>query len=386
MFPTISYFINSIFGTDYYWPIPTFGVFVVLAFLLSYLTFRAEFSRRQVIGEIKPIHIVKSFTALYLIKMIIGFALLGFLIGYKGGYIFNHTQEFLINPKALIFSSKGSWVAGLCGCILLVVFAWLSLYKVKSTGNTKELIILNVAQLTPKMLLYCAFYGFIGAKLFNLIENYDLYLSHHIIDILRFSGLTFYGGLVFGAITYLYIGRHYGIPWLTLTDVGSMGMLVAYGVGRLGCHFSGDGDWGIVNNNIKPLAWIPDKLWANTFPHNVINHGVPIPQCTGKYCMVLPEGVFPTSIYESIIILTIFLVLWLCRKKIKIPGLIFTIYLYVISLERFLIELIRVNYKYEIMGITISEAQLISVLLFLLAIGMSCYLIASVTKFKKSMN
>src|SRR5690606_13982566 len=103
--------------------------------------------------------------------------------------------------------------------------------------------------------------------------------------------------------SYLYIGIRHGIPWKQLADIGSLGMLVAYGVGRLGCHLSGDGDWGIVNNRDKPFRWLPDWAWSFDFPHNVIHQGVPIPGCTGPYCYVLPEGVFPTSLYESTCIL-----------------------------------------------------------------------------------
>ena len=50
-------------------------------------------------------------------------------------------------------------------------------------------------------------------------------------------------------------------------------MMLAYGVGRLGCHFSGDGDWGDPNRFEKPLSILPDWLWAYRYPNNVINEG-----------------------------------------------------------------------------------------------------------------
>ena len=49
--------------------------------------------------------------------------------------------------------------------------------------------------------------------------------------------------------------------------------MLAYGVGRIGCQVSGDGDWGKVNNYPKPevLNWIPDWAWKYHFPNNVFN-------------------------------------------------------------------------------------------------------------------
>src|SRR5690606_18463640 len=116
--------------------------------------------------------------------------------------------------------------------------------------------------------------GFVGAKLLNLVEDYRLLQTHSIGDIWHVSGLTFWGGLLFGAASYLYIGMRKRISWRHLLDIGSLGMLVAYGVGRMGCHLSGDGDWGIVNRLEKPFQAWPDWAWSFHFPYNVIRQGV----------------------------------------------------------------------------------------------------------------
>ena len=147
---------------------------------------------------------------------------------------------------------------------------------------------------------------------------------------------------------------------IDLADIGSPGMLVAYGVGRIGCQLSGDGDWGIVNNSPKPFNWLPDWTWSFNFPHNVLGKGKYIEGCSGNYCAVLPQGVFPTSFYETVIILTCFLILWSCRNKIQLPGLMFCFFLLIMGLERFFIEYIKVNFKYNLMGWPLSEAQMVS--------------------------
>ena len=58
-----------------------------------------------------------------------------------------------------------------------------------------------------------------------------------------------------------------------MLDIGGPGMMLAYSVGRIGCHMSGDGDWGIININPKPFSWLPDWLWAYTYPNNVAIEG-----------------------------------------------------------------------------------------------------------------
>ena len=63
----------------------------------------------------------------------------------------------------------------------------------------------------------------------------------------------------------------------------------------------------------------------------------------------------------------IFLFLWSIRKKIKIPGMLFFIYLTLNGIERFFIEKIRVNTKYDILG-GITQAEIISSILILTGI------------------
>ena len=154
--------------------------------------------------------------------------------------------------------------------------------------------------------------------------------------------------------------------------------MLAYGVGRIGCQMSGDGDWGIDNLAPKPewMSFLPDWMWSYTFPHNVINAGVPIEGCTGKFCMELANPVWPTAFYEVIMSLAIFGILWAMRKHIKVPGALFFIYLAFNGVERFFIEKIRINSEYNILG-GITQAEIISFSLILTAIIGVTYLYKS---------
>jgi prolipoprotein diacylglyceryltransferase len=150
-----------------------------------------------------------------------------------------------------------------------------------------------------------------------------------------------------------------------MLDIGGPGMMLAYGIGRIGCQMSGDGDWGIYNLKPKPhwLSWMPDWMWGFKFPHNVNNEGNIIPGYIGKFNHELPAPVYPTSFYESVICILLFLFLWSIRDRIKIPGVMFGIYMILNGVERFFIELIRVNTKYHVAGISFTQAEMISLLM-----------------------
>jgi prolipoprotein diacylglyceryltransferase len=145
-----------------------------------------------------------------------------------------------------------------------------------------------------------------------------------------------------------------------VADAIAPAMMLAYGVGRIGCQVAGDGDWGIANTSPKPFSWLPDWAWSYTYPHNVLGEGVRIADCTGQYCAQLPFPVYPTPLYEVVAALLLFAFLWSIRKKIKTPGVLTAIYLIVNGVERFLIESIRVNTEYNFLGIHPTQAELIA--------------------------
>jgi phosphatidylglycerol:prolipoprotein diacylglycerol transferase len=74
--------------------------------------------------------------------------------------------------------------------------------------------------------------------------------------------------------------------------------------------------------------------------------------------------VFPTPIYEFVMSLLIFGILWRIRKRFDTPLSIFGIYLMFNGVERFLIEQIRVNSKYHWGFINPTQAEIISVCIF----------------------
>ncbi len=214
-----------------------------------------------------------------------------------------------------------------------------------------------IGRLMDRLLLWCGLIGFAGALLLAKLEGH--------------TGLNYFGGLLFGMITYLFILHRKGIALTTALDIGSPGMMLAYAIGRIGCHLAGDGDWGIISSSPKPawLSWAPDWVWAAHYPHNAIRQGVFLSGCHGDYCSVLPAGVFPTSLYESLVCLALFFTLWTLRRRLTVPGSLFFVYALFTGLERFLVEFIRITPKHLFLGLSLSQAQWIA--LGFLLIGLS---------------
>lgn len=251
-------------------------------------------------------------------------------------------------------------------------------------------------QLITEIVFAAAIGGIIGAKIFNALETWNDFIKDPIGSLFSRSGLTFYGGFIVATIVLYYYTKKYKFPFKHLCDATAPAIMLAYGLGRLGCQFSGDGDWGIYNtayvtettgnlrvatpadasyiNHIQQgvpgiavpaPSGVPTWIVAMNYPHNVGYEGMNIQGCTGEYCTVLPIAVFPTPIYEFTAGVLLFVLMWAMRKKLKYPLHMFGFYLVLAGVERFLVELIRVNTKYDWGFIKPTQAEILSVALFL---------------------
>mgnify|MGYP001187746203 CR=1 FL=1 len=223
--------------------------------------------------------------------------------------------------------------------------------------------------------LLAIIFGIVGSKLFHLFENWDDFLADPVGSAFNPGGLTFYGGLIVATIAVYIYSRRKKVPFLYLADGLAPSLAIAYGIGRIGCHLSGDGDYGIPTNLpwgtnyengvVKPSSMFHGSEIAESFPNGIVPDNTPL---------------HPTPIYEFLVALLIFYVLWRFRKKDWADGRLFALYLILSGIARFLVEFIRLNPRY-LFGL--SEAQIISILLILIGTAYTYYCIKNpgLTKF-----
>ena len=378
MYPTISHLLFDLFGINIPLPIQTFGFWVAVAFIFASWVISNELKRKEKEGFLSSTKVNEIIGESLTTSEIISSLLTGFFIGFKFIEALFHYTDLVNNPQDFILSTRGNLLGGILIAAISFYLKWTENNKTKlATPKTIEKTV-HPFELVGNMTMIAAVSGIIGAKIFHNLENMDAFLADPIGQLISFSGLTFYGGLIAGAVSVIWYANKYKINTKHLIDSAAPGLMLAYGVGRIGCQMSGDGDWGIDNLAPKPewMSFLPDWMWSYTFPHNVINAGVPIEGCTGNFCMELANPVWPTAFYEVIMSLAIFGILWAMRKHIKVPGALFFIYLAFNGVERFFIEKIRINTQYNILG-GITQAEIISFGLILTAIIGVTYLYKS---------
>jgi len=381
MYPTISHLLFDLFGISIPLPIQTFGFWVAIAFLAASYVITIELKRKEKEGNLN-VSIVKetigkSLSTYELLSSIIT----GFFIGFKLIEAIFHYSELVANPQEFILSTRGSFIGGLFIASLSVYLKWNENKKTRLSIPKEINKAVHPYELVGNMTMIAAISGIIGAKVFHNLENMDAFIADPISQLIAFSGLTFYGGLIAGAFSVIWYARRYKINILHLIDAAAPALILAYGVGRIGCQMSGDGDWGIDNLAPKPewMSFLPDWTWSYTFPHNVINAGIPIEGCVGNFCRELSNPVWPTAFYEVVMCLLIFSFMWAIRKQIRVSGILFCIYLGLNGVERFFIEKIRINTEYNILG-GITQAEIISSCLVLIGLIGSIYLLRNSNK------
>ena len=368
MYPNLYYAFKDLFGVE--WSalrfVNSFGFFVAISFIVSAVVLASELRRKSKEGLFQPTEMpVMVGQPASMADLALNF-FLGFLLGYKIVALFIMDNSATEDPQAFIFSTLGSWPAGIILGLLFAGLKWWEKNKQKLDKPEKRIVRIWPQDRVGEMTIIALIFGLLGAKLFDIFENWSGFLEEPSAYIFSAKGLTFYGGLICAGLAIWWYARRHKIGFWYLNDAFAPTMMLAYSIGRIGCQVAGDGDWGIVNLKPKPFSWIPDWAWAYRYPHNVNEVGEKIPGCLdNKFCFQLHEPVYPTPFYEIIACFLLFLLLWSIRKKLKVPGTLFAVYLMLNGMERFFIEKIRVNTRMDLFGFHATQAEVISSLLFL---------------------
>lgn len=202
-------------------------------------------------------------------------------------------------------------------------------------------------ELAYKLLIVIIPSAIIGAKMFHIFENFSEFLSAPSAMIFSGAGLSVYGGFVLSFLAAMIVIKKNNEGILRIFDATSPSMALGYAIGRLGCHASGDGCYGIPT----------DSFLGMSYPNGI----VPI-----------TVNVFPTPLFESFTSLIFFLILMRLRKNKMKTGMLFFIYLIMNGFARFSIEFIRLN---PVTSIGLTQAQIVAICFILTGIAGLLYVI-----------
>jgi len=213
--------------------------------------------------------------------------------------------------------------------------------------------------------------GIIGSKIFHILENLDEFVLDPSAMLFSTAGLTFYGGLIVAGVTIAWYLRRRDLSVARFADATGPGLMLAYGVGRIGCYLAGDGDWGVCSTLADKPDWLPAFLWSETFPRSILDRGNTMTQDALRIqdCGPAADGVYPTMLYETAMAVVVTGVLWAVRTHPFQGGWLFSLYLVFNGAERFLIEQIRVNNTAVVFGVEVTQAEVIAVLTILAGIA-----------------
>lgn len=374
MFPFLSDLINYFLGTNIVLPFPMFGFMVAIAFIVAHQFFVLEMKRKE---ENKLVFsferdVVKGEKAS--VTELISNGFFGFLIGFKLLEAVLHYDAMAADPQGFMLSTQGNLLGGIVFAAILAYLRYREGEKQRLPDPVTVKETVHPYQLVGTMTFIAAVGGIIGAKLFDMIEDLPRLLENPIDVIFAGSGLSIYGGLIVGGGAVIYFAKKKGLNILHVIDASAPALILAYGIGRIGCQLSGDGDWGMPNDLPIPeaISFLPEWMWAFDYPNNVL--GINLQQDFMQMGLESITGkAWPTPFYETLMAFAIFGILWAIRKKISAPGVMFSIYLAFNGLERFFIEFIRINPLYDVLGLTLSQAQIIAILFMIFGVAGTVY-------------
>jgi len=209
---------------------------------------------------------------------------------------------------------------------------WLAKREAERNGISKEKI--------EDYFLYAVFGSVIGARLYYVAftEPSQFWRNPFSVFAIWEGGLAIHGAILGGLIVAFFYTRRHRIQFAKFADTLAPSVILGQAIGRIGCFLNGDAHgyptdlpWGIV--------YAPESPAGLMFPGQALH---------------------PTQLYEMILNLAIFSVLWKMRKRIKTRGSLFILYIILYSAARIFVEHFRAD-KLTYFG-NISAAQSIGVM------------------------
>jgi phosphatidylglycerol:prolipoprotein diacylglycerol transferase len=218
---------------------------------------------------------------------------------------------------------------GLMYVIALLVGIYLLRLEAKRRGLPSERMV--------DFAFYCFIGGLLGGRLYYVLFKWGYYGANPLkIFAVWEGGMAIHGGLIGGVLGGWWFAHTSRLPFATLADMAAPAISLGHAFGRFGNFMNGDAH----GYPLRSLALPP---WLRHFPDWM---GVTFPPTSiaGREFGQVP--LHPVMLYELVLNLVGFVLLWSCRKKPLQPGGLFGLYLIYYAFVRSFTSLFRADDLY----------------------------------------
>lgn len=214
------------------------------------------------------------------------------------------------------------------------------------------------------MLFWALVGGLGGAKAYFVLTHMKQVAADPAAEIFSPTGFTWYGGMV-GATVLMWLAlKKSSVGRGRFFDSVALAAPLAIPIGRIGCFLAGD-DYGKPTGSFLGVAF-PDGHPPTRVDVLESHFGITVdPALVERYGQVVP--VHPTQLYEIVLSLVVFWVVFRYRQHGHRPGWLFLLWVSLYGVQRFLLEFIRVKDDRFLFD-TFTTAQLFSVAFIVLAV------------------
>jgi phosphatidylglycerol:prolipoprotein diacylglycerol transferase len=230
---------------------------------------------------------------------------------------------------------------GLMMFLAFIIGGWVLARQFRRFGLDEEL--------ASSIVVAAALGGIVGAKVYYAILFKDWRL------LFDRAGLVWYGGLIGGFLAGSWLVWRNKVDFLKVADAAAPALSIGYALGRIGCFLVGD-DYGRPTDAWYGVAF--PKGAPPTTAESLRDFGVAVDPSIASYQVL---KVHPTQLYETAAALLMFAILMWLNRRPHGRGLAWGLFLILLGIERFLVEIVRAKDDRFFGNFTV--AQIISVLL-----------------------
>ena len=249
---------------------------------------------------------------------------------------------------------------GIVIAVSMIAGVALVLAEARRTGQDEDFYL--------DMLILSIVIGIVGARAYYVVFSWDSYRDD-LLEIfnIRNEGLAIYGGILSGVATACIYTRRKKIPLGQMVDTACLGLVLGQILGRWGNFFNREA-FGGYTDNLLAMQLPVDAVRQREITAQMWEHV----QSIGGVAYI---QVHPTFLYESMWnILVLAFLLWY-RKKKRLQGEVFLLYLVGYGLGRVWIEGLRTDQlRMAVLGLRFPVSQLLSLILVVASGGFIVFL------------